>query len=132
MRKLDDTGKLFNPVPSRVQSRVNLKTGDQTASGKYINGWEHVVDRHFNPDVNASQFSISQNELRKLLQSSTVVKTPVTKVLESYDGLRYVREINVGSIIGTDKFNAFSPTTTMTVLSDGYGNLITATLGKIP
>lgn len=50
-------------VPGRVQSRINLMAGDKKP------GWEHVVSRHFNPEVNASQFTIGQAELRTLLQS---------------------------------------------------------------
>lgn len=120
-------------VPGRVQSRINLKTGDQTASGKFINGWGHVLDRHFNPNVNASQFTISPSELRALLQSASVIKKPVTRTLNSADhGIRYVREVNVGRTIGTDKLNGYQPTSTMTILSDKFGNLVTATPGKIP
>ena len=108
-------------VPGRVQSRVNLET----------NGWNHVIDRHFNPKKNASQFTMSQSDLRTLLQSPTVVQTPVTRTLQSADGIRYVREVNVGRPIGTDKFSGNQPTSTMTVLSDEFGNLVTATPGKI-
>lgn len=53
------------PVPGRVQSRVNLQNG----SAKEGIGFEHVVDRHFNPSKNASQFTVSQGELRTILQS---------------------------------------------------------------
>ena len=89
-----------------------------------------MVDRHFS-SKNASQFTISQNELKSLLQSKDIVKTPVTRTLESADGIRYVREINVGKNIGLDKFNNMQPTSTMTVLTDKYGNLVTATPGVI-
>lgn len=89
------------------------------------------IVRHFNKSINASQFTISQNELRTLLQSEKVVKTSVTQVLESKDGLRYVREINVGKYIGLDKYNNFKPTSIMTVLTDKYGNLVTASPGII-
>jgi filamentous hemagglutinin len=69
--------------------------------------------------------------LKSLLQSKDIVKTPVTRTLESADGIRYVREINVGKNIGLDKFNNMQPTSTMTVLTDKYGNLVTATPGVI-
>jgi filamentous hemagglutinin len=59
------------------------------------------------------------------------VKNSVTRVLESKDGLRYVREINVGKNIGLDKYNNFKPTSIMTVLTDKYGNLVTASPGII-
>nr|WP_309546812.1 hemagglutinin repeat-containing protein [Rhizobium rhizogenes]QCL09198.1 filamentous hemagglutinin family N-terminal domain protein [Rhizobium rhizogenes]QCL09830.1 filamentous hemagglutinin family N-terminal domain protein [Rhizobium rhizogenes] len=108
-------------VPGRVQSRVNLENS----------GWGHVVDRHFDPTVNASQFTVSQSELRQLLQSPQVVQTPVTRTLESADGIRYVREVTFGTPIGTDKFNGFQPTSMMTILTDRFGNLVTATPGRI-
>lgn len=66
-----------------------------------------------------------------MLQSKDIIKTPVTRTLDSADGIRYVREIDVGYSIGTDKFNNFQPTSTMTVLTDKYGNLVTATPGVI-
>jgi hypothetical protein len=50
---------------------------------------------------------------------------------KSADGIRYVREINVGKNIGLDKFNNMKPTSIMTVLTDEFGNLITATPGVI-
>ncbi|HCU0324127.1 TPA: DUF637 domain-containing protein, partial [Pseudomonas aeruginosa] len=111
-------------VPGRVQSRVNLMTGDKSA------GWEHVVSRHFNPEVNASQFTIGQAELRTLLQSKEVVSAPVTRMLESAQGNRYVREVNLSGPIGIDKFSG-QPTSTMTVLTDRFGNLITTTPGVV-
>lgn len=107
-------------VPGRVQSRINISN----------EGWSHVVDRHFSTK-NASQFTISQNELKSLLQSKDIIKTPVTRTLESADGIRYVCEIDIGKNIGIDKFNNYQPTSTMTVLTDKYGNLVTATTGVI-
>lgn len=82
-------------VPGRVQSRINLAN----------EGMEHLVSRHLSGKVNASQFSIGEPELRGLLQSKAVVSTPVTRIVESADGVRYVREVDVQHIIGTDKFS---------------------------
>ncbi|MBB6368428.1 hypothetical protein FHR56_003607 [Xanthomonas sacchari] len=93
-------------------------------------GWEHVLSRHFNPEVNASQFTIGQAELRTLPQSAEVVSTPVTRTLESAQGIRYVREVDIGHPIGIDKFSG-QPTSIMTVLTDKFGNLITTTPGFI-
>jgi len=114
-------------VPGRVQSRINLRNGSRAEGA----GWNHLVHRHFNPGKNASQFTVSQPELRKLLQSKQVVGTPVSGTLHSADGIRYVREVNVGSPIGLDKYSGFQPTSTMTVLTDKFGNLVTATPGVI-
>ena len=107
-------------VPGRAQSRINVSN----------DGMKHVADRHFSTK-NASQFTITQDELKSLLQSKDVVKTPVTRTLDSADGIRYVREVNVGRNIGLDKFNNYEPTSIMTVLTDKYGNLVTATPGVI-
>ena len=106
-------------VPGLVQSRVNLAN----------DGMEHLASCHLSGKVNASQFSIGEHELRGLLQSNAVVSTPVTRMVYSADGMRYVREVDVGRSIGTDKFSGGQSTsimTVMTVMTDKYGNLVTA------
>ncbi|MCM3703206.1 peptidoglycan-binding protein [Paenibacillus macerans] len=126
-------------VPPRVQSRINLRDGEvkvvEVDGEKMVlpaedKGWLHVLDRHFNPSKNASQFTIGPDELRTLLQSENVVNTPITRVLPSNDGPRFVREVDAGEIIGIDKFSGNS-TSTMTVLTDEFGNLVTTTPGLI-
>lgn len=119
-------GSVFDAkqIPGRVQSRINLMNGDNKK------GWNHVVNEHFNPAKNKSQFTVTQDELKSILESKEVVKTPITKILESSDGVRYVREVDVGKAIGVDKFSGQS-TSIMTVLTDKFGNLITATPGVI-
>ena len=107
-------------VPGRVVSRINLESG----------GWLHVLQRHFNSSVNASQFTMSQQELRVLLQSPQVVGSPITRTINSVDGIRYERVVNLGRAIGIDKFSG-AATSTMTVLTDRFGNLVTATPGRI-
>ncbi|RBL86188.1 hypothetical protein DDE05_12050, partial [Streptomyces cavourensis] len=109
-------------VPGRVQSRVNLFTGDNST------GWEHVLSRHFDSSVNASQFTIGQSELRMLLQSKAVVDTPITKILPSDRGPRYVREVQLPDPIGIDKFSK-KEVSVMTVLTDREGNLVTLRRG---
>jgi filamentous hemagglutinin len=108
-------------IPSRVQTRINV-TND---------GLTHIGDRHLDPTVNASQFTISESDLTNLLQSPNTVSTPVTRTLQSGTSINYVREVNVGQVIGTDKFNNYQPTSTMTVITDKYGNLVTAFPGKL-
>ena len=126
------TGKIEG-MPPIVQSRVNLRHGS-AAEGVSFN---HVLDRHFNPSKNASQFSTTPDELKGVLQSKEVVNTPVSRVLYSdiklADGTiekqaRYVREVTLDSNIGIDKFSG-SPTNIMTVLTDKYGNLVTTIPG---
>jgi len=103
-------------VPGRVQSRINLSN----------NGWGHLVARHFSGKTNASQFTVTQAELRGILQSKQVVGSPVSRTLQSADGLRYIREIDLGRQIGLDKFANLSPTNMLSVVSDKFGNIITA------
>ncbi len=114
-------------VPGRVQSRVNLRNGSQAEGA----GWNHLTNEHYSAVKNKSQFTVPQDELRQILQSKEVVSTPVTKVLPSADGPRFVREVDVGKNIGTDKFNNFSPTTKMSVLTDEAGNLVSAFPGVL-
>ncbi|WP_420232608.1 filamentous hemagglutinin N-terminal domain-containing protein [Pseudomonas sp. ABY48] len=114
-------------VPGRVQSRVNLRNGSQAEGA----GWNHLINEHYSAVKNKSQFTVPQDELRLILQSKEVVSTPVTKVLPSADGPRFVREVDVGKNIGTDKFNNFSPTMKMSVLTDEAGNLVSAFPGVL-
>lgn len=111
-------------VPGRAQTRINLQTGNSKE------GWVHVLNRHFDPRVNASQFTISKDELRGLLQSKAVVNTPITREISSRNGTRYIREVYFEQKIGIDKFTR-QPTKTMTVVTDSAGNLITATPGVL-
>ncbi|WCR26049.1 hypothetical protein L3476_22615 [Paenibacillus thiaminolyticus] len=113
------TGKIEG-MPPIVQSRINISN----------DGFKHVVEEHFSTK-NKSQFTISQDELRSILSDKNVVSTPVTRTLDSADGIRYVREVTLDKPIGTDKFNNFNPTSTMTILTDSHGNLITASPGII-
>ena len=108
-------------VPGRVQSRINVSN----------DSWTHVINEHFNPAKNKSQFTVSQDELRSLLNNKSVVNSPVVGTLNVGDKLQYVREVNIGYNIGIDKFSSNSPTSIMTILTDSKGNLITATPGLI-
>ena len=67
-----------------AQSRINISNS----------GWKHILGRHF-PSKNASQFTISQYKLKSLLQSKDIIKSPIIRTLDSADGIRYVREINL-------------------------------------
>ncbi|MBT2293583.1 adhesin [Paenibacillus albidus] len=107
-------------MPPIVQSRINISN----------DGFKHVVVEHYSTK-NKSQFTVSQDELRSILSSKEVVSTPVTRTLESKDGIRYVREVTLDRAIGTDKYNDFKPTSKMTILTDSKGNLITASPGTI-
>ncbi|WP_254457222.1 RHS repeat-associated core domain-containing protein, partial [Brevibacillus sp. HB2.2] len=111
---------IISGMPPIVQSRINISN----------DGWKHVVDRHFS-NKNASKFTISQDELRSLLSSKDIVKSSVVKSIDSADGARYARVVTLNKSIGLDKFNDFKPTSTMTILTDKHGNLITAFPGLL-
>lgn len=112
-------------VPGRVQSRINLMTGNAEE------GWSHVLKEHLSGKTGKSQFTIPEGELRALLESREVVQTLVTRTLSSSNGIRYVREFEANKIIGTDKFAGYQPTRVMTILTDTSGNLVTASPGII-
>jgi RHS repeat-associated protein len=113
-------------VPGRVQSRINLRNGSQAEGA----GWNHLVHEHYSGKPGKSQFTVPQAELKEMLQSKDVVNTPISKMLESADGPRFVREVDLGKSIGTDKFSGHLPTSTMTILTDEFGNLVTAWPGR--
>lgn len=122
-----DKGNLANPI---TQSRINVQNGDSKA------GWEHVIKRHFSGNSNASQFTISESELKSLLQNPEVVKIPISKTQTSLnkatgkEEILYQRTIILDKQIGIDKFSN-GPTNKMTILTDKHGNLVTATPGVI-
>jgi hypothetical protein len=105
-------------VPGRVQSRINLKS----------DGLKHTLNRHLNPASSGSQFSLSKDGLASLLQSKLVVNSPITQVLDSGN---FLRVVNVGRNIGFDKFSRNRATSTLSVITDKFGNLVTATPGVI-
>jgi hypothetical protein len=118
-------------ISGRVQSRINLAKGQTKftplrKTGEPVSaGWEHLVHGHFNRSVsnNRSVFSISQNELKAVLQSKQVVNSPVTAI----PGGQYVRTVEVGRTIGTSSLNRGGGATSMIkVFTDKAGNLITA------
>lgn len=101
----------------------------------------HVIERHF-PEGggSGSQFSISKTELRELLQHKDVVSVPITRVRISIEKLNdgnriyheiYERVVRVNKNIGNDKYNNNKPTNIITIQTDKYGNLVTATPGRI-
>lgn len=86
-------------VTGRVATRINL-ADDRTRttpllreSGHQVSaGWKHPVEGHYNKQVapNRSVFTIPQRDLRAILQSDVVVKSPVTRV----SGGQFVRTVD--------------------------------------
>ncbi|QEQ22201.1 hypothetical protein F0U64_07305 [Achromobacter xylosoxidans] len=118
--------KVPSAIPGVVRSRINLWKGDSPKRG-----WDHVVLVHYSGKESKSQFTISQAELRVVLQSSQVVGAPIVKSVLTKEGVRYFREVDMKRPVGTDAFNGHKSTSIITVLTDVEGNLITATPGRM-
>lgn len=88
-----------------------------------------MIHRHFS-DKNASQFTISQVDLKLILQSNDISKIQISRVINSNNEKLYERVIILDKYIGIDKFTKNS-TNVITVLTDDLGNLVTATPGRI-
>lgn len=92
---------------------------------------KHIVKEHLSGKVNKSQFSISEEELTQLLQSKQVVNAPIVKTLQSKDhGTVYVRQVDIGHVVGNDYLRGNEQTRILTIQSDIEGNIITAFPGK--
>lgn len=105
-----------------VQSRINLAEGPTRFSPSKNAGMKHVRDRHFNPSKNSGQFTISESELKNILQSESVIKTTV-KELKSGG---FERVVDTGKVVGTVKPSlGGQPTTWIKVITDKAGNIIT-------
>ena len=111
---------VHNANYGRIQSRINLQR-DPTAR----EGIDHVLAAHLRPGGRKSQFGMNADEIKQLLQSKSVVSSPVTPL----DATRYVRRVDVGRTIGWDMNNGNSPTQWLTVITNAKGNLLTALPG---
>lgn len=83
-------------------------------------GFDHVLKGHFYVEVSNSRsvFTVSPSELKGILQSSSVVKSPV---IAMPDG-QFVRTVDVGKIIGTTTLkDGGAPTSVMKVFTDKAG-----------
>jgi hypothetical protein len=115
-------------VPGRVRSRINL-IGCKTRGrgGVCEEGWDHIVKVHFRGPSNKSQFKISPESLRYLLQSQQVVGAPVQALGKG----RFKRQIDLGWEVGNSSAKRGSAGTNwLTVYSDEFGNILTAHPGK--
>ncbi|WP_237737054.1 adhesin [Serratia fonticola] len=109
---------------SIVQSRVNLRNGD----GSTGSGLEYAWKKHGGEwGSNKSHFTMTKDELKTVLQSDTVVKTPVQY---SPSTGNYIRTVDMGKNIGVDAMNNSMPTSIMTVITDKKGNLVNTFPGK--
>ncbi|SFM85430.1 Haemagluttinin repeat-containing protein, partial [Pseudomonas syringae] len=124
------TGEAATQIPGRVQSRVNIANGRTETTPLRDNGnpvsagFDHVIDGHFNREISNSRsvFTIAPDELKGILQSSSVVKSPVVALPDG----QFVRTVDVGRAIGTTTLkDGGIPTSVIKVFTDKAGNLIT-------
>ncbi|MBI6799355.1 hemagglutinin repeat-containing protein, partial [Pseudomonas syringae] len=124
------TGEAATQIPGRVQSRVNIANGRTETTPLRDNGnpvsagFDHVIDGHFNREISTSRsvFTIAPDELKGILQSSSVVKSPVIALPDG----QFVRTVDVGRAIGTTTLkDGGIPTSVIKVFTDKAGNLIT-------
>ena len=109
---------------SITQSRVNVRNGD----GSTGSGLEYAWKKHGGEwGANKSHFTITKDELKVVLQSDNVVKTPVQY---SPSTGNYIRTVDMGKNIGVDAMNNSTPTSIMTVITDKKGNLVNTFPGK--
>jgi filamentous hemagglutinin len=120
-------------IPGRVQSRVNLANGStrytplNDAGNPVASGWDHVVSRHFGGTNTQSQFTLSEAEVRGILQSDRVVSTPISEIKMINGTPTYVRTVDVEQIVGTVRQSQGGSTTSrIMVQTDSAGNFITA------
>lgn len=103
-----------------ITSRINIS----------IEAWVHVINRHM-LEGGGSQFSIPGSRVYALLGSPQVIGSPIVRVIQSKEGLLFVREVQlVNTNIGIDKFTN-QMTSILTVMTDRLGNLVTAFPGVL-
>ncbi|MFU4737618.1 DUF637 domain-containing protein [Pseudomonas aeruginosa] len=108
-----------------VASRVNMRTGAANVTGS---GLEYAWKKHGGAwGDNKSAFTISKNELKVVLQSPQVVKTPA---YQSPTSGNFIRTVDMGRPIGIDAKAGGQPTNFMTVITDSKGNLVNTFPGK--
>jgi len=112
-----------------VQSRINIRKGNSSEVGS---GLRYALKQHggTGPD-SKSQFSISEQELIQILCREDVIDSPVRV---SGDSGNFIREVNVGGVIGNLPRNkGATSTSVITVITDRKGNLVNTfpgTLGR--
>ncbi|YAF59305.1 hypothetical protein DOCECA_03885 [Pseudomonas sp. E102] len=96
--------------------RDALQRGQLTETGRFVDEVERIVGIRIEQRGQGRPRGEQKNKSVPFLCS---------------DGPRFVREVDVGKNIGTDKFNDFSSTTKMSVLTDEAGNLVSAFPGVL-
>jgi len=123
-------------IPVVAQNRIVLREGAAGLPNKYNgNGLNYAFSNHANSAKAAkkSQFTISDQEVIKILQDKNVISSPVRIANISSNkvgGLSIFRQVelnqlgygNIGKLPNNPAFNGAS-TSKITIITDGFGNL---------
>ena len=92
------------------------------------NHWENISSIFGYPeDIHRAIYTTNAIEsLNSVIRHAT--KRRKIFLADSDDGLRYIRIVKYSKQIGIDKFTG-KPTSTFTIMTDKFGNLITTTPG---
>lgn len=119
-------------LEGRVQGQIKLARGRTRFTPLRTNGepmsagLDHAIAGHFGGGNKQSQFTITVDELKRILQSPIVTNT---KVVQHDVGAqaKWMREVDVGKIIGTTKAgHGGLPTQKIRIFTDEAANLISA------
>lgn len=123
-KKVSGAG-VSKPNVGVAQSRINIANGPTRFSSSDNAGFNHVVDRHFNPNRNAGQFTISQDKLKSILSNKNTVNISVKEIPWN----QFERIVNIGEAAGTVKPSlpnvGGQPTNYIRIITDKAGNLVT-------
>jgi hypothetical protein len=129
-------------IPASAQNRINIRTGRDDLSNSYRgSGLAYALGNHMNPSlVKKSQFTVDVESLKEILRSPDVINSPVKVAnispTNTVGGYSFYREVNLGFNVGTVPRKVggqivHEPTTIITVLTDGFGNLKNTFPGKL-
>jgi hypothetical protein len=125
-------GVKSDTVPSRVQSRINLRPGIRKAGGKMVEGsgfWYAWSKHGGGGPASKSQFVHDAPTIFNLLKTQRVVDTPA-RPLENGN---FVREVEFSAVtVGRLPQNeGGTQTSVMTVITDKWGNLVNTFPGTL-
>jgi RHS repeat-associated protein len=128
-------------IPAVAQNRINIRKGRNDLSNSYKgSGLDYAWKGHSDPaKINKSHFTITKEELIDVLRDPAVISSPVTIANKGSSAGDYVlkREVDLGRVIGESISKTSSggiskkPTSFVTILTDGFGNLKNVFPGKL-
>ncbi|APC10554.1 MULTISPECIES: hypothetical protein [Providencia] len=118
--------------PGITQSRVNVE--NVTYDNGKTRGFDYAMGKH---DIDASvpnksRFTVTNNEVKELLQRPDVVNKPVYNPIQiggKVETDKFVRQVDIGKSIGVDQRG--KSTSVITIITDRKGNLINTFPGAL-